>query len=221
MIFTIADLLSPEERHRLVSTLKEAEFIDGTLTAGWYAKQVKHNQQLKRGSAVEKSLRRLVEQAIARNALFQTAVRPRKVHSLLFSQYSQGMSYGTHADNAIMGRDCWRSDVSFTLFLSHPEDYDGGELVVEGAEDEKAYKLPAGAAIVYPSSTLHRVEEVTRGTRFVVVGWVQSLVRDPSHREILFDLDTARRSLFAREGKTPEFDLVSKSVANLLRQWVD
>ena len=129
------------------------------------------------------------------------------------------MSYGTHANNAMMGS--YRSDVSFTLFLSAPTDYAGGELVIEGADDEKAYKLPAGSAIVYPSSTLHRVNEVTKGTRLVVVGWVQSLVRNSAQRELLFDIDTVRRSLFAQHGKTNEFDLLSKSVSNLLRQWAE
>ena len=129
------------------------------------------------------------------------------------------MSYGTHADNAMMGS--WRSDVSFTLFLNQPTDYEGGELVIEGPDDEQAYKLSAGTAIVYPSSTLHRVNEVTAGQRLVVVGWVQSLIRDPAQRELLFDIDTVRRSLFAQYGKTTEFDLLSKSVSNLIRRWAE
>jgi PKHD-type hydroxylase len=115
----------------------------------------------------------------------------------------------------------YRSDVSFTLFLNSPSEYEGGELVIEGADDEKAYKLEAGSAIIYPSTTLHRVDPVTRGTRLVVVGWVQSFIREASEREILFNLDTARRTIFAKDGKTPEFDLISQSIANLLRKWAD
>ncbi|MGC1245436.1 MAG: Fe2+-dependent dioxygenase, partial [Spirulinaceae cyanobacterium] len=119
------------------------------------------------------------------------------------------------------GQNFLRSDVSLTLFLNSPSDYVGGELVIEGADDERKFKLEAGSAVVYPSSTLHRVEEVTKGVRLVTVGWVQSLVRDPYQREILFDLDVARRSIFAREGKTIEFDLISKSHSNLLRRWAN
>lgn len=129
------------------------------------------------------------------------------------------MSYGTHTDNAMMGNQ--RADVSFTVFLNQPTDYDGGELVIEGPDDEQDYKLSAGTALVYPSSTLHRVNPVTAGQRLVTVGWVQSLIRDPAQRELLFDIDTVRRSLFAQYGKTIEFDLLSKSVSNLLRRWAE
>ncbi|MEM6436188.1 MAG: Fe2+-dependent dioxygenase, partial [Cyanobacteria bacterium P01_D01_bin.115] len=134
-------------------------------------------------------------------------------------RYDTGMEYGRHVDNALMGNQ--RSDVSFTVFLSEPQDYDGGELVVEGAADEQCYKLAAGTAIIYPSSTLHRVEPVTQGTRLVAVGWVQSWIRDAAKRELLFDLDTVRRSLYTQSGKSNEFDLLSKSLANLMRQWVE
>ena len=220
MLVRIPNLLSPEELEAIATILSKAEFQDGKLTAGWNAKLVKHNQQLPGKAAREP--RPIVEAALDRNPLFQTAVRPKIVHSLLFSRYDAGMSYGRHTDNALMGgKKFWRSDVSFTVFLNSPDEYDGGELVVEGADDENSYKLAAGWAIVYPSTTLHRVEPVIRGSRFVAVGWVQSLVRDAGDREILFDLETTRRSLFARDGKTPEFDLLSKSVANLLRKWAE
>lgn len=217
MLFKIPDVLSAEQRVELLTQLKEADFIDGKATAGWYAKQVKQNQQLKGNDA--KPLREQMIAILKDNPLFQTAVRPKRIHHILLSRYQPGMAYGTHADNALMGQ--WRSDVSFTVFLNDPQDYEGGELVIEGADDEQTYKLPAGSALVYPSSALHRVNEVTQGVRLVAVGWVQSWVRDPAQRELLFDLDTARRSLFAKHGKTDEFDLISKSVANLLRQWAD
>lgn len=218
MIFAIADVLTPEEIADITSILSQSEFVDGKLTAGWHAKLVKHNQQLKAGTLL-KELQTKVRVALNRNPLLQTAIRPQSIHSLLFSRYHTGMSYDTHIDNALMNGK--RADVSFTLFLNPATDYEGGELVIEGARDEQAYKLDAGAAIVYPSTTLHRVNPVTKGTRLVAVGWVQSWVRDASNREILFDLDTARRSLFAQQGKTPEFDLISKSIANLLRKWND
>lgn len=217
MIFKIPDILAPEELEYITSSLAQAEFVDGKLTAGWHAKLVKNNQQLKRSDSQQ--VKELIRKALSRNALFQMAVRPKIVHSILFSRYDTGMSYGRHIDNALMGDSFLRSDISFTLFLTST--YEGGELVIEGADDEKAYKLEAGTMIVYPATTLHRVEPVTRGTRLVVVGWVQSLVRDAGEREILFDLDTVRHALFAKDGKTPEFDLVAKSVANLLRKWAE
>ena len=235
MIFSIDQILSPDELAEITKVLSQAEFVDGKLTAGWHAKLVKNNQQLKAGTS-QKELKVKIRTALNKNLLFQTAVRPKSIHSLLFSRYDVGMSYNTHVDNALMGggSGICRSDVSFTLFLNSPQDYGGGELTVEGVQQEQSYKLEAGSAIVYPcykleagsaivypSTTLHRVNPVTQGTRLVVVGWVQSVVRNESDREILFDLETARRAIFAKSGKTPEFDLVSKSIANLLRKWAE
>ncbi len=222
MIFSIDHLLSPDELANITQVLEQAEFVDGKLTAGWHAKLVKNNQQLKAGAS-QKELKTKVRTAINTNALFQSAIRPKLIHSLLFSRYERGMSYDTHVDNALMGSSSGlcRSDLSLTLFLNSPQDYEGGELVIEGVQSEQSYKLEAGSAIVYPSTTLHRVNPVTKGTRLVVVGWVQSIIRDAGDREILFDLETARRAIFAKSGKVPEFDLVSKSIANLLRKWAD
>ena len=222
MIFSIDRILSPEELAKIKQVLDQAEFIDGKLTAGWHAKLVKNNQQLKSGRS-QNELKAKIRDALAKNALFQSTVRPKSVHSLLFSRYDIGMSYDTHVDNALMkGKSgLCRSDVSFTLFLNSSQDYEGGELIIEGVQEEQSSKLEAGSAIFYPSTTLHRVNPVTRGTRLVVVGWVQSIIRDSSDREILFDLETARRAIFAKSGKTPEFDLISKSIANLLRKWAD
>ncbi|HEY9878017.1 MAG TPA: Fe2+-dependent dioxygenase [Leptolyngbyaceae cyanobacterium] len=222
MIFKIPNLLNVEELEQVKTQLAQSEFIDGKLTAGWHAKLVKNNEQLPRQDKTYQQLKEILHRALERSPLFQIAVRPRVVHSILFSRYSPGMSYGRHTDNALMGGNaCWRSDVSFTVFLNGPETYEGGELVVESADAETAYKLEAGTALFYPSTTLHRVDPVSSGERLVIVGWVQSLIRDASKREILFDLETVRRSLFSQDGKSDEFDLLSKSVANLLRQWVE
>ena len=222
MIFSIDNILSPDYIAEIKQVLKQAEFVDGKLTAGWHAKLVKNNQQLKVGTS-QQELKAKICSALNKNALFQSAVRPRAVHSILFSRYQEGMSYDTHVDNALMSNKTgwYRSDISFTLFLNSPQDYEGGELMIEGVQEEKNYKLDAGSAIIYPSTTLHRVNPVTKGTRLVVVGWVQSIIREASDREILFDLETARRAIFAKSGKTPEFDLISKSIANLLRKWAD
>ncbi|MBE9118188.1 Fe2+-dependent dioxygenase [Lusitaniella coriacea LEGE 07157] len=222
MIAIIDDVLAPEELQEILTHFDRADFVDGKKTAGWHAKLVKNNMQLPSKATSTQELRKQVKEALIRNKLFQALVQPKIVHSLLFSRYEVGMSYGTHVDNAFMGKgEFWRSDISFTLFLCEPEGYEGGELVIEASDGDRAYKLPSGSALVYPSSTLHRVNPVTAGVRFAAVGWVQSLVRDPDKREILFDLDTTRRSLFAKGGKTIEFDLISKSYANLLRQWAD
>jgi PKHD-type hydroxylase len=147
------------------------------------------------------------------------AARPKALSPLLFSRTGIGMQYGIHVDDALMGG--MRTDIAFTLFLDPPETYDGGDLVIESAAGEDVIKLPAGSMIVYPATTLHRVAQVTRGTRHVAAGWARSFVRDASQRELLFDLDTARRTIFAREGKSTEFDLISKSLANLLRMWAE
>jgi PKHD-type hydroxylase len=221
MILCIADVLTAKDLDAINSALHTAKFVDGKTTAGWHARLVKHNTQLQDdGSAAVQHLKASISQALQRNTLFQMAVMPKVIRETLFSRYDSGMSYGSHVDNAVMGQsELMRSDVSLTLFLSQPETYDGGELVIESSQGEQGYKLPAGSMIVYPSTTLHRVEPVTSGSRLAAVTWVQSLVRDSAQREILFDLDTARQILFEKSGKTSEFDLISKSYANLLRQW--
>ncbi|CAC5344518.1 MULTISPECIES: Fe2+-dependent dioxygenase [Planktothrix] len=222
MIFCIADVLTPEELETTLTLLQQAEFIDGKTTAGRYVKSVKNNQQIKTDTEITSELRNIVLEALKRNELFQVAARPKIIRPIIFSRYDVGMYYGSHFDNAIMGDESIsRSDVSLTLFLTDPNTYQGGELVIETSLGEQSFKLDAGSAIVYPSSTLHRVETVTEGTRWAAVTWIQSLIRDPSQREILFDLDTARRSIFQQYGKTIEFDLIAKSHANLLRKWAD
>lgn len=221
MILCIGNILNPTELETTIAKLETAEFVDGKATAGWHARLVKHNTQLPQGSPALAVVQDIVNAALQRHVLFQMAVRPHIIRPVTISRYEIGMSYGTHIDNALMRDPPIRSDVSMTLFLSNPTAYEGGELIIEGTQGESAFKLPAGSAIVYPSSTLHRVEAVTQGVRLAAVTWIQSLVRDPQQREILFDLDTARQTLFETSGKTPVFDLISKSHANLLRQWIE
>lgn len=222
MILSIDNVLTPEELNFVTSRLDTTDFVDGKTTAGWHARTVKYNTQLTSKAPYAQELTDLVKTALMRNPLFKIAVQPKIIHSMLFSRYEAGMSYGSHVDNAVMGnQEFWRSDISLTVFLSSPSSYGGGELVIESLEGEHTFKLEAGSAIVYPSSTLHRVESVTEGVRLAAVGWVQSLVRDPNEREILFDLDTVRRAIFHKNGKTTEFDLIAKSYANLLRKWAD
>lgn len=224
MLMCIADVLNADELASVGAKLSTAKFVDGKLTAGWHARLVKHNTQVQDdGSGLLPELQHLVTAAIDRHPLFKIAARPKVIRSPLFSCYEPGMSYGTHVDNSLMdsGGTLMRSDISLTLFLSDPDTYTGGELVIESTHGEEMFKLPVGCMIIYPSSTLHRVEPVTSGIRLAAVTWVQSLVRDLGDREILFDLDTARQIMFEKYGKTPEFDLLSKSQANLLRKWAD
>lgn len=217
MLFTLPDLLTPSAVASLRDRLQTLEWIDGASTAGWHAKTVKQNQQL--ASKPAAPLTKEVSQALLAHPLFQAAARPKSIQSLRFNRYTGGMAYGRHTDNAMMNGG--RTDLSFTLFLSDPEDYEGGELIVESVDSEQAYKLSAGSVLVYPSTSLHQVTPVTQGTRWAAIGWVQSYIRHAHQRELLFELDTARRSLFEKYGKTDEFDLVSKSLSNLLRQWVE
>ena len=221
MILCMAEVLSAEEVGRLRALLDEGRFVDGRSTAGWHAAQVKHNLQLAGGD--DRPADTLVLKALARNEVFQMGVRPLSMRPPLFSRYENGMAYGTHVDDPVMGPPTApvRTDVALTVFISPPEDYAGGELVIEGTMGEQAIKLPAGAAVAYPADTLHRVEPVTRGRREVAVTWIQSQVREPARREVLFDLDTLRREEFAARGKSRAFDLLSKTHANLLRAWAE
>jgi len=219
MQIAIGNVLSAEDIETVVATLARARFIDGKATAGFAAKIVKNNRQAEGSDRSLETIRKLVAERILGNEVFRLAVRPKALSPLLFSRYETGMHYGSHVDDALMNG--MRTDVSFTLFLVDPASYDGGELTIESAAGEETFKLEAGALIAYSATSLHHVADVTRGERLAAVGWARSFVRDPARRELLFDLDTARRQLFAREGKSAEFDLVSKSLSNLLRMWVE
>ncbi len=219
MILVIKDVLSPDDIIKVSDRLNALNFVDGTKTAGWHAKLVKNNQQVDRTQLDYAPLNKSVSEAIMRNGQFRTAARPRQITPLLFSRYNDGMEYGTHVDDPIMYN--LRSDISFTLFLAEPGSYEGGELVMETTAGERAFKLNPGQMLIYPSTTLHRVTPVTQGERIAAVGWCQSYVREADRREILWELDLARRALFEREKKTREFDQISKAHANLIRMWSD
>lgn len=210
MILTIEDLLSHDEVKSIREYLDTAEFIDGKLTAGYAARQVKCNQQL---SNIEELSKRVIK-TLENNVLFRSFTIPDEIHSLIVSKTELGGKYGTHVDNVFINGK--RTDVSFTIFLSNPEEYGDGYLSIENFGK---YKLKAGDAILYPSTTLHEVEEVTSGTRFVCCGWITSKVKSASQREMLYDLEAVKLSLFSKYGKTDEFDLICKTHSNLMRQW--
>jgi PKHD-type hydroxylase len=219
MYYIISDVLDGAAITDARRTLAGADFADGRATAGWHAKLVKNNLQASAKDAKVVALRETLATAIRGNALFQLAARPKALSPLILSRYEPGMAYGSHVDDALMGG--MRTDLSFTLFLSDPDSYEGGALVIESTGGEEDVRLPAGSMVVYASTTLHRVAPVTRGERLAAVGWARSFIRDGARRELLFDLDTARHGLFQREGKTAEFDLLSKCAANLLRMWAE
>jgi PKHD-type hydroxylase len=219
MQIVIGNVLAADEIATVRATLARTRFVDGKATAGFAARTVKDNRQAEGSDRSLATIRKLVAERILGNEVFRLAVRPKTLSPLLFSRYEAGMHYGRHVDDPLMGG--MRTDVSFTLFLSDPASYDGGELTIESAAGEETFKLEAGALVAYSATSLHRVADVTRGARLAAVGWARSFVRDSARRELLFDLDTARRQLFAREGKSAEFDLISKSFANLMRMWAE
>jgi PKHD-type hydroxylase len=162
---------------------------------------------------------RRIEQALLGHEVFIAAARPKRLVRLLISRYEPGMTYGTHVDDALM--EGVRTDLSFTLFLSDPDSYEGGALVIEDSYGERPIRLPAGELILYPSTSLHRVEPLSSGVRLAAVGWVRSYIRDPARREVLFDLEMALRQVHAQEGKSAVFDTLVKSRTNLLRLWAE
>ncbi|WP_203292561.1 Fe2+-dependent dioxygenase [Maricaulis parjimensis] len=218
MLLCLQNLCSPEEVAQLRRLAEESEYADGRKTAGWAAREVKRNEQVEAGPRID-LIRTTVRKALERHPLFKSFAQPKAITRMLVSRYTAGMEYGRHVDDALMGGR--RVDLSFTLFLSDPTSYEGGELVMEGTDGETEIKLAPGEAVIYPTAALHRVAEVTAGERLAVVGWVRSLVRRADQREILFDLDQVCRSLFEKSGKTQELDLLLKTKSNLLRQWAE
>lgn len=218
MLLCLQNVCAAETVDQLRTLASESDYADGRKTAGWAAREVKRNEQVEAGPRID-TIRNLVRKALMAHPLFVSFTQPKSITRMLVSRYTQGMEYGLHVDDALMGGR--RADLSFTLFLSEPDSYEGGELVMESVDGETEIKLAPGEVVVYPTAALHRVAPVTGGERIAVVGWVRSLVRRPDQREILFDLDRACRALFERDGKTAELDLLLKSKANLLRQWAE
>ncbi|MCU7797501.1 MAG: Fe2+-dependent dioxygenase [Candidatus Thiodiazotropha sp. (ex Myrtea spinifera)] len=223
MLVEINDLLQPAQLKKIDEILSMAEFVDGKLTAGKAASRVKNNEELKGEPQQMQLLIRILTSAMAHNSIFRSAVLPYRMADPIFARYQSGMTYGDHVDDPLMGLSGqrFRSDVSMTLFLRDPETYQGGELVVRTTFGEKRVKLKAGSAVIYPSSSLHHVAEVTEGERMVALAWMQSYVRDPAQRELLYELDLAREDLLASAPEAESTGLVDKSYANLLRMWGD
>lgn len=216
MFLAIDAILTPAQAAALRTAAETLAFSDGRATAGRIAREIKANDQAVASADLD-AIRARATDALMAHPVFTAAARPKAMTPLILSRYRDGQAYGIHVDDALMGG--LRTDLSFTLFLSEPASYDGGALVVADALEERAFRPGAGSLILYPSTTLHRVEPVTRGTRLCLVGWVQSWIRDAGQREILFDLDRAIADVLAREGKSVLLDTLARTRSNLIRMW--
>lgn len=226
MMLAIPDLLTGDEVARIRAVVDAGAWADGNATSGPQSALAKRNEQLPEDCAAAKEAGALVLDALARSLLFVAAALPLKIFPPLFNRYQSGEAFGTHIDNAIRIHRASefrvRTDLSATLFLEDPAAYDGGELVVEDALGAQAVKLPAGHLLLYPASSLHRVEPVTRGARVAGFFWVQSMVRDDGARAILFDLDRAVQALATSLGQADgEVIRLTGIYHNLLRRWAD
>ncbi|MES2935963.1 MAG: Fe2+-dependent dioxygenase [Pseudomonadota bacterium] len=223
MLLTIPDVLTPVQVQQCRAALDAADWVDGRVTAGYQGSRVKNNQQLSENSPTSHALGDLILASLERNPLFISAVLPSRVYPPLFNRYEGGQHFGDHIDNAIRllpgtGAKI-RTDVSATIFLSEPDEYDGGELLVEDTYGVHSVKLPAGQMIIYPSTSLHRVEAVTRGARVASFFWVQSMIRDEAQRTLLFDLDSAIQRLSQSNADGRAIAQLTGSYHNLLRMW--
>ena len=217
MFLVIGNVLSPSEVKAIRDIAGHLPFRDSKETAGGPAARVKKNQQAA-NSEEAAGILGTVQKRLPEHPIFTSATRPKTFVNMLMSRYDAGDTYGWLVDNAMMGGA--RTDISFTLFLNDPQSYDGGPLMIQDTLETRRIKLEAGDLILYPSTTLHQVEPVTRGQRLVIVGWLQSLIARVDQREILFDLDRTINSIASPE-PTEAQNLLSKTRSNLLRQWVD
>ena len=225
MMLHVPNVLTADEVARCRAVMEQAGWIDGRVTAGHQSAKVKNNLQLPEAAPQARELGNIVIEALGRNNLFMSAVLPKQVFPPLFNRYDPGMTFGAHVDNAVRGHPPSgariRTDVSSTLFISAPEDYDGGDLVVEDTYGSHSVKLPAGDMIVYPATSLHHVKPITRGARIASFFWTQSMVRDEGRRSLLFDLDTAIAKLSRDHAEHPSVVELTAVYHNLLRQWAE
>lgn len=225
MIVVVPDVLSPAELKQIRESLTDEDFLDGRKTAGTRAVGVKQNLQTDRRSERLSTLQTLILAALDRSGLFKTAIAPRRIVPPRFNLYKPGMHYGDHVDNAIMGdaSDPLRIDCSFTLFISEPGEYEGGELIIKSGYGPASFKLPAGHLVAYPTYHYHEVTPVQSGERLACVSWLQSMIRDPAKREVILDLALASDRISAGGGPTSRDALafLDKARKNLLRLWIE
>jgi len=217
MNYLTHQLLNAKEINLIKKELAKAnqDWEDGKNTAGSHASKVKNNLQLIRQSDISKKLSLLIKKKLLSNDLIKSFTLPKHFHGIMFTKSLKGMCYGRHIDNAFMSSG--RADLSFTIFLSEKDQYEGGELLIENLNAENEFKLNLGEILIYPSTYLHSVQEVQKGERMACVGWIESYVKSIEEREYLFDLDAGAKSLLAKYGRSDELDLIFKSYSNLLR----
>lgn len=223
MLLQIPEVLTKDQVAHFRKVMEAAEWVDGRITAGHQSARAKDNRQLSEESAEAQKLGEMIRVALESSAMFMAAALPLKVFPPLFNRYSEGQSFGTHVDNAIRQVTGTphrvRTDVSATLFLSEPDEYDGGELLIEDTYGVHSVKLVAGHLILYPATSLHQVRPVTRGARLASFFWVQSMVRDDGERSVLFDLDMAIQRINSEAPDHPSVVQLTGVYHNLLRRW--
>jgi PKHD-type hydroxylase len=224
MLLHVEGVLTPDQVAHCLQTLQGATWADGRVTAGQQSALAKRNLQIPEGSAEARELGDMILGALGSNPRFISGGLPLRVFPPLFNRYDEGMAFDTHVDNTIRfaGPVRFRTDLSATLFLTDPDSYDGGELIVEDTYGEHAVKLPAGDMILYPASSLHRVAPITRGSRWASFFWAQSMVRSDEQRALLFNLDNTIQALSLKVGQNaPEVVSLAATYNNLLRMWTD
>ena len=225
MIVEIPGVFSPQESKGLVERLRAAPWIDGKVTAGAQSQRVKQNRQLAGDDPLAREIGGEIVDRLAKDAVFMSAALPKRIYPPLFNCYAGGEAFGFHIDNAVRGirasRERVRTDLSATLFLSDSSTYDGGELVIRDTYGEQRVKLPAGHMILYPGSSVHKVEPVTRGERIASFFWVESLVREDAQRALLLDMDVAIQRLTQQQANDDALVSLTGCYHNLLRMWAD
>jgi PKHD-type hydroxylase len=220
MLTHIQGVLNAPQLGAVRKLLAAGNFADGGRSAGMTAKRVKHNEELSLDDAHHTELNNLVMGCLVKHPLYRSAAMPLKVARPYYARYTHGMSYGEHVDDPVMGEgQLYRSDISVTIFLNEPAEYDGGELIITTTFGDQSVKLAAGDAVLYPSSSVHRVNEVTRGERLVAVSWIQSMVRNAEQRALLHELNLAREVMLREQPDTDETRRVNHSYINLVRMW--
>jgi PKHD-type hydroxylase len=223
MLVTIPEVLNKEDIAVIQDLMATANFHEGTISAGSEARRVKNNHEMFISDAEMQRLNNLLMGKLIQNPTYIAAAFASKIAAPYYAKYSEGMHYGKHVDDPVMGpaNQRYRSDISITVFLNEPDAYDGGELIISTAFGEQKVKLKAGDVVLYPSSSTHQVAKVTRGERLVAVTWLQSTIRDPAKREILYNLSQARESLIQKSPESKELEQLSNGYVNLLRMWSD
>jgi len=223
MLLAIPNVLTDHQLKTVRDLLQDAHYVDGRLSAGTSARKVKKNHELPADSKLQSQLNNIVMNALFNHPVYQAAVLPHRQATPFYARYEPGETYGNHVDDPVMGpmQGRYRTDVSTTVFINNPEDYEGGEIIIQSQNGEQKVKLAAGSAITYPSGSLHRVAEVTKGTRLVAVTWAQSMVRDAEKRELLFNLYKSREALQKKYPDDEEVVKVDHTYINLMRMWAE